>query len=155
MSDIDTLFPEQELTVHPVDPETGKPLPSETFAVRPLLFTQFGKAIKILRPLASNVNASGILRLTDGGVRIADDWAIRLPELMEDGGEAVFEFVAFAIRKPRPWMDTLQGDDGIAVTKKVLEVNADFFARKMAPMLGFEIPASPESAATGEPSLPD
>jgi hypothetical protein len=153
-SDIDTLLPDQEITVHPVDPESGKRLPEEVVAVRPLLFTQWGKAAKILKPLASDVAASGILRATENGMVIAADWAFRLPELLADGGEAVFEFVAFALRKPRPWMDTLQGDDGVALTKLVLEVNSDFFAKRIAPLLGLAVQAD-QSPAAGAPSSSD
>ena len=71
---------------------------------------------------------------------------------MEEGGEARVELVAFAVKKPRAWFDELGSDDGIALTKAAFEVNGDFFARRVAPMLGMSI--QPEKAATGEPSSP-
>jgi hypothetical protein len=89
--------------------------------------------------------------MSAAGFSLAADWPLRLPQVMDEAGESLLEFVAFAIGKPRAWFDDLEGDEGIALTKLVFETNGDFFVRRIAPMLGLAVQgeASPE---TGEQS---
>ena len=140
--DLAALLPGRDVTL-----STG-----EVLTLMPFYFGQLPRAIKLLRPVTDAVRAAGIAGFDGKDFALAPDWPLRLPQLMDEGGEALVEFVAFAVKKPRAWFDELGSDDGIALTKTAFEVNGDFFARRVAPMLGMSI--QPEKAATGEPSSP-
>ncbi len=143
MSDLDTLFPGREVAL-----STG-----EKIELAPFYFGQLPKAVKLLRPVTEAVRSAGIAGFDGANFSLANDWPLRLPQLMDEAGEALIEFVAFAANKPRVWFDTLGSDDGIALAKAAFEVNGDFFVRKVAPMLGMS--AKPKTATAGEPSPPD
>lgn len=147
--DLAVLFPGKEVTAQ-----------GETLTVVPFFFGQFPKAIKLMQPVAQALRGSDIMDFSqDGGkvnFKISPDWVLKLPQIMAEGGEALIEMVAFATSKPRKWFDTLPGDEGVNLTKAVLEVNADFFVRKMLPIFGPV--ASPaiggsSSAALSEPAI--
>ena len=137
--DLAKLFPDRELTL-----SNG-----EVLTLRPFYFGQYPKAIKMLRPVTDAVRDAGIAGFNGAQFSLASDWAMRLPQLMDEAGEALVEFVAFAVDKPRSWFDTLPGDDGILLTKAAFEVNGDFFVQRVAPKLGMALPP------IGEPSQPD
>lgn len=139
-SDIETLFPDVEAKAK-----------GETLTLRPFTFGQFPKAIKLLRPITDAVQDAGIAGMSAAGFSLAPDWPLRLPQVMDEAGESVIEFVAFATGKPREWFDDLAADEGLALTKAVFEVNGDFFVRRIAPKLGLAI--QPEaSQEAGAPS---
>jgi hypothetical protein len=125
----------------------------ETLTLKPFTFGQLPRAIKLLRPVTEAVGDAGIARFDKGDFFLAPDWPLRLPALMDEAGEALVSFVAFACGKPREWFDTLGADEGIALTKAAFEVNGDFFVKRIAPMLGMALPKKAEPA-TGEPSPP-
>jgi len=125
----------------------------ETITLKPFTFGQLPRAIKLLRPITDAVGDAGIASFDGGDFRLAADWPLRLPVLMDEAGEALVSFVAFAIGKPREWFDTLGADEGIALTKAAFEVNGDFFVKRIAPMLGMAVPKKAEPAA-GEPLPP-
>lgn len=141
---METLFPARELTAG-----------GELLSVQPFYFGQYPKAVKLLTPVVAALQSSGIVKFgQDGDVTkfsLATDWPMRLPAVIADGGEAVMELLAFATGKPRAWFDRLPGDDGVALTRAVLEVNADFFARRILPA----IPTAAAAEEAGAPSSPD
>ncbi len=139
MADLDTLIPDRDLKIK-----------GETVTVAPFFFGQWPKAIRLLRPLTESVRKTGIAGFTEQGFVLASDWPLRLPQLIDEAGEALLEFVAFAVNKPRDWFDTMGGDDGIALAKAVFEVNGDFFVKRIAPTLGVAV-----LPATGAPLSPD
>lgn len=147
-SELDTLAPEPRQV-----PLRG----GETITLEPFKFGQWPRAIRLFRPITEAVKAAGIASLDGGGLQLAADWPMRLPQVMDEGGEALLEFVAFAIGKPRVFFDTLGGDDGVALTKAVFEVNGNFFVARIAPMLGLAAvqPVAPVVAQDGAPSSPD
>ena len=140
--DLAKLLPERELTL-------GS---GEVLTLKPLFFGQLPKAVKLLRPVTDAVAQSGIARVNGKSFSLAEDWALRLPELMDAAGDGLLAFVAFAVNKPREFFDTLPADDGIALTKAVFEVNGDFFVKRIAPHLGLAVTPTVE---TGASSLPD
>ncbi len=141
--DLAALLPGREVTL-----STG-----ESLTLVPFYFGQLPRAIKLLRPVTDSVRSAGIAGFDGANFALAGDWPLRIPQLMDEAGEALIEFVAFAVGKPRAWFDTLGADDGICLTKAAFEVNGDFFVRKVAPMLGMSVPA--QSPAIGAPSSPD
>jgi hypothetical protein len=140
-SDIKTLFPGRE--------ETFK---GEKITVSPFKFGQFPKAISLLRPITDAVQDAGIASMSAAGFNLAADWPLRLPQIMDEAGEALLEFLSFATGKPREWFDDLDADEGIALAKLVFETQGDFFVQRIAPKLGLAIPeASPETGAQSSP----
>lgn len=123
----------------------------ETLTLKPFTFGQLPRAIKLLRPVTEAVGTAGIAEFKDGNFFLSADWPLKLPVLMDEAGEALVSFVAFAAGKPREWFDTLGADEGIALTKAAFEVNGDFFVKRIAPLLGMAVPTK---APAGEPSLP-
>jgi hypothetical protein len=142
MSDINTLFPVEEAKFK-----------GETIKVEPFKFGQFPKAIKLLRPITDAVKDAGIAGMSAAGFSLAPDWPLRLPQVMDEAGEALIEFLGFAIGKPREWFDDLDADEGIALARLVFETQGDFFVQRIAPKLGLAVQGS-ESPATGAESSP-
>jgi hypothetical protein len=141
-TDLEKLLPEREITIA-----------GEAITVRPFFFGQLPKAVKLLRPIAEALRETGIASLDGNSLALAPDWALRLPQLFEDAGEPLVEFVAFAVGKPRAWFDTLAADEGVKLTRAVFEANASFFVEKIAPLVGMQPVAV--ATETGAPSSPD
>jgi hypothetical protein len=74
--------------------------------------------------------------------------------VLEEGGEALMEFFAYAIGVKRDWMDTLPGDEGLVLAKAIFEENADFFVRKILPTLNELGLAKVSTGSDGAQSLP-
>ena len=81
-------------------------------------------------------------------IKLASDWPLKLPQIVAEGGEALMDVLSYMTGKPRAWFDTLPMDDGIALTRALFEVNGDFFAQRIAPML-------PVAVTSTEPSQAD
>lgn len=137
MSDMDVLYPEGK----------GVMVNGDTVTVMPFKFGQLAKVTNLLAPIVRNLTASGLVRLdTDGGsvsMSIAADWPLRIVELMGEGGEEMLQLIAFSVGKPRAWLDTIESDEGIELGKAVVEVNADFFAKRILPTLQAKSSESP------------
>lgn len=146
MSDLETLFPQREVVVR-----------GGTITVLPLFFGQYPKAMKLMRPLFETVKDAGIFYVVENQEKktvnfaIAPDWPLKLPQLIEEGGEALIAFLGFCIAKPREWFDAVPGDEGFELTKAVFEANADFFSKRILPMLQKMGVANPP---TGDVSSP-
>lgn len=144
--ELKTLFPGRDIQVG-----------NETLHIAPFFFRQTFQAIKLLKPIADILNASGILQFRQAGGQVtfalADDWPMRLPEIMADSGDVLFPFLAFALKKPIEWFDTLPTDDGIALVQAIFEENASFFRSRIMPLLQRAGVLNPK-ANPGEPSSP-
>lgn len=55
--------------------------------------------------------------------------------LLAEHGEAVLAALAIASRRPRTWIDGLDLDEAIRLAEALLEVNADFFVRRVSPQI--------------------
>ena len=158
-SDLEVLLPGREVVAK-----------GETLVIRPLYFGQYPRAIKLIRPLATIIQETGLFRVQsevgpDGQARAqfsaSDNWLGALPVVLEQGGEALIQFFSFAIGKPRDWFDTLPGDEGFRLANAIFQENSDFFVRKIMPLLAEMglmnmeptitpgAPLSPSSTATG------
>jgi hypothetical protein len=148
--DLQTLLPEREVTVRRAGAITGQEQAPETLTIAPFFFGQLPKAVKLIQPLAQALGAAQVLTIEGTTVRLSADWPLKLPQIVAEGGEALIDLIAFVTGKPRAWFDTLGIDDGIGLTRAVLEVNADFFAKRVAPMLPVAI--SQDGAQSGSDS---
>lgn len=147
MNDMEVLFPEGK----------GVTVAGETLTVTPFKFGQLSKVTHLLAPIVRNLTACGLVRIdTDGqktSMAIAADWPLRMVELMGEGGEDLLQLIAYAVGKPRAWLDTIEADQGIELGRAVVEVNADFFAKRILPMLQPKAAESPSDGDTSSASL--
>ena len=105
MSDLDVLLPERSITIG-----------GEEIAVSPFKFGQFKKVISIIQTIGGYLDLS------------PQEW---INSLGDDAIESLATLALFCVSKDRNWLDELPGDDAFDLFLKVLEVNADFFARKI------------------------
>lgn len=123
--EIQTLFPGKEVILSD----------GEVINMKPFTFGQLPKAMKIGQKL-------GML-LADlykqGKFEDQSNVSANLMVIIGEGGEDLIELMGLGIGKPRAWFDNLQGDDGITLTIAFLEVNIDFFTKKMMPQLSAAI----------------
>jgi hypothetical protein len=146
--DLQTLLPEREVTAK-----------GEVLTIAPFFFGQLPKAVKLIQPLAQALGTAQVLTIDGTTVRLSADWPLKLPQIVAEGGEALIDLIAFVTGKPRAWFDTLGTDEGISLTRVVIEVNADFFAKKVAPMLPVAInqdgaPSGFDSSSSASPPTP-
>jgi hypothetical protein len=109
MSDLEALIPQSiELVID------GEPL-----AIKPLKVGQMPAFLRAISPVMQQLTASEI------------DWLA----LFGERGDDLLSAIAIAVGKPRAWVDDLAADEAILLAAKVIEVNADFFARTVIPKL--------------------
>lgn len=102
----------------------------ETLRVTPLKVGQIPRFLRIVRPM---FGALGGAALSPGSA--AGGVELDIMQLVADHGEALIEAVAVATGKPADWVGQGEADEFAHLVKAVLEVNADFFAKKVAPLL--------------------
>ena len=135
-NDLDMLFPGQDVTVA-----------GQTITVKPLTFGQLPKATKLLQPVIKALRDAGALSGEGAVIDLIGSWV----DTLAAGGEDLLALVGYAIGKPRDWFDLLSMDDGVAIVRAVVEVNGDFFARKVLPMLGMLEDGAKSSASSSQP----
>lgn len=132
-SEIDVLFPDgKTLTIG-----------GDEITIKPLTFGQIPKASKMIAPIVKALASAEL-----GGQSLLDlagNWV----EIMAVGGEDLMSLIGWAIGKDRAWFDTLGMDDGIELVKTVIEVNSDFFTKRVMPILPMQ---SQDSGVTSSPS---
>lgn len=106
----------------------------------PFYFGQLSRVAKLCKPIVEALISSGIMTITSNTdntstIKIDNDFIPKLFQIMSDATEPVLCLVAFAVDKPRDWLDSLPVDDGIRLTTKIWEVNSDFFVKRVMPML--------------------
>ena len=129
----------------------------EAISLSPFFFGQFPKVIGLLRQINQQISGLNLIRIVTEGkkvnVELADNWPALLPQVLEVAGEPWIALLGLAINKPRSWFDTLPADEGLALSRVLIQVNSDFFVQKVLPM----IPVAkdvPEAPADGEASSP-
>jgi hypothetical protein len=135
-NEMEILFPEgKTLTIG-----------GEEITIKPLTFGQVPKASKMVAPIIKAMAKSELAG--DSVMDMAGNWA----DILAIGGDDLLNLIGWAIGKDRAWFDTIQMDDGVELVKSVIEVNSDFFTKKVLSRLNLSIPASPDSGATSSPS---
>lgn len=112
----------------------------KTLAITPLRVRQIPAFVRAISP------AAGLL--TDG--RIADAVALH--------GDGIVEAMAVATGETEDWIGDLLPDAFLELVAAVMEVNGDFFARRVAPLITAmqekaEAAATSMRGATSSPSL--
>lgn len=102
-----------------VPPQVELAVAGETLVLRPLKVGQLPAFVRAIAPALQQLSAAEL------------DWLA----LFGTHGEALLAAVAIAAGKPPVWVDELSADDAILLAAKVIEVNAHFFASRVAPRL--------------------
>lgn len=126
--DLKVLFPNETVTV------AGEPI-----VVHPFYFGQISEVAKFCKPIVETLLSSGIMTITKDSdkstIRIDDDVIPKLFQILEGGAEPLLRLIAYAVGKPRTWLDTMPIDDGIMLTEKVWEINSNFFVERVIPLI--------------------
>ncbi len=157
---------EEELKV--LFPGTELKLGSETITVSPLKFRKWLKAAKLAKPMIEAFNNARIISFDKGKddkgndtltYRMSESFGARLIALVADAEEPLIEFLAFAINKPIEWFDEIEGDEGLLLMETVFAENANFFAKRMMPiiqkLMGAASPSLPQETSPQDSSEPD
>ncbi|MHB0992684.1 MAG: DUF6631 family protein [Burkholderiales bacterium] len=118
--DLKVLFPEGKT----VD------VSGESITLKPFTFGQLPKVMTMISPIVKQMNQSGVAGATTALATI-ESWV----DLFAAGGEGVISFMAWATGKPREWFDVLSMDEGVVLMQTIIEVNSDFFVRRILPLI--------------------
>lgn len=112
-------------------PEQTVQVGGRTFTVRPLTVGQlpaFTRALKAalpaLGPLLAGPTESDVKAMVPA-----------LTELVADHGESLIEAMSVALRVPKNEIESLDPLEFVALVLPVIRINADFFARRLQPVL--------------------
>lgn len=83
---------------------------------------QIPKFTRIIRPIVPEVSGKNLDQNT-------------ILDLIADHGESIIEAVAVATNLPINTVQLIDPDDFVDIVFLVIEVNADFFAKRLAPMM--------------------
>lgn len=119
--ELSTLFPQKIIVLSNGD----------TVNISPFKFGQLPQALK----LATKIGHLLAELVKDGKIKDKNQMAGLVIHLVSEGGEDLLNLIALGIGKNREWFDSLQSDDGLTLTIAFLEVNLDFFTKKMMPQL--------------------
>ena len=112
------------------EPETVR-IDGELIEITPLRVKQIGAFSRAIRPLAGDIGR--LLEKSEQlDSRATTDFILRMVGSHTD---EVIEAVAIATGKPADWVGDLMPDDLCFLVLKIIEVNADFFASRLAPGL--------------------
>lgn len=122
MSNLETLVPSSfELTIN-----------DDVIKIQPLRIGQLPAFLRAISPVIQQLTAPSI------------NWL----DLFSEHGDNLLSAIAIALKKPRQWVDELSADEAILVSAKVIEVNADFFARTVIPRVNDLFQAAKMAAVT-------
>ncbi len=111
-----------------------------TIRIEPLRVGQLPAFLRAIRPIMEAVRGQGA----------GDPEEIDLVPVFMEAPEAFIEAIGVATGLDRETLDALGMDDLVALARAVIEVNTDFFVRRVAPLLKGET----GSGATPPPGPP-
>jgi hypothetical protein len=123
-SDVAALFPAREVVIQ-----------GETISISPFKFGQLQKVSSFLAPMAAAVQKARREQLADAAGSDPLAWPLMLPQVIAECGDFVLGLIAFVTGRPLEWVESLEADDGLTLARTIFETNADFFARRLAPMM--------------------
>ncbi len=110
---------------------------SEIIEVTPITIGQLPKLVRTARPV---INAVLALQSLPEDTE-ADGFVDLVVDLLADHGEALYQAAAICIGKPAEWVAGGGLDEFVVLAKAVIEVNRDFFLRRLGPLLGSRVGA--------------
>jgi hypothetical protein len=122
----------EQLVPQPVIVKAG----GEALTLSPLTIGELPAFARAVQPLAGALAAP------------EPDWL----GLIASQGEQLLAALALAVRRERAFIDALPADEAIALAAAALEVNADFFVRRILPAINRLTAALPRVAEAGSTS---
>lgn len=100
----------------------GKPvtLKGEIVIIKPFGFGKFPAVLKLMKGF----------KPPEDGTQVN---TINIAEMIADNADGVMDLTALATGKPRAWLDDVGMDEGVVLLKTIIEVNADFFVKRLQP----------------------
>ena len=102
----------------------------ETLTITPLKVGQIPGVLRHIRPILG-----AIAGLSPSPAEAGGGVELDILGLVENHGENLIEAAAIAIKRPADFVADADADEFAALVKLLIEVNADFFANKVAPLL--------------------
>jgi hypothetical protein len=116
----------------------------EQVTVRPLQIRQIPPFTRLVR-----MAAPALMRLYAARGAKDGSYESAFLDLIADHGETIIAVCAVAVDRDAAWVDTGNVDELLALVIAIVEVNQDFFAKRVAPMLS-KLQASPAAQAMAE-----
>ncbi len=107
----------------------------ETLTISPIKIGQIPGVLKCVRPILGAIS-----KLSSSPVEGGGGVEIDLLQLVEENGETLIEACAIATGQKIDYIAGADVDEFVQLAKAVIEVNSDFFAKRVAPLLG-DLPA--------------
>ena len=109
----------------------------ETIIISPFKFGQINKVIKVATPLFGLLKSQVDLTKTESEV------GAQVMELvLTNGGDALGEIINIATGRSKEWIDELESDSVIELLVAIVEVNKDFFTKKVLPLIKKYLPSN-------------
>lgn len=116
MSELAVMFPEgKALSIHDAN-----------LTIKPFKFGELSKVIKL---------TDGLLGAVVGAMKYKQDIVYVIKTIIGDNGDQVAELLALSSKQSVEWVNDLEVDEAIELFTAVIEVNADFFIRKVLPQM--------------------
>ena len=109
----------------------------EQITVGPIKFGQLNKMTKVIQPVFGMLKAQ--VDLSQGEQQVG---AQVIELLFTNCGDAIGELVSIACNKPQIWVDELTSDQVIEIVLAFVEVNRDFFSKKILPLIQKYLPTN-------------
>lgn len=103
----------------------------ETIALKPFGFGKFPKVLKVIKSLKTE----GRPALRSAEEAAAAIGSLDIVSLIADNSDAVVELCALALNKPVTYFDDVPPDEAVDLVQAIIEVNADFFVKRLQPKL--------------------
>lgn len=96
------------------------------YIIKPFKLGQIPKVLKSINPI---INLFGQL------VGQERNKLEVITGILTNGGENILELIGLATNQPMEWVNDLELDEGIELLTGILEVNSDFFIKRVLPIL--------------------
>ena len=116
----------------------------ERLEITPLTVGQLPRLVRVARPVIDAVLDLESLPGDNDGALLT-----LVMDMVERHGEAAFEAVAVATGRDLAWIEGGDLAEFIALAKAVIEVNRDFFDRKLAPLLAGRAAGAVDAKSNG------
>lgn len=98
-------------------------LKGKVFNIKPFGFGKFPKVLKLLKDMKDVASTDATLASVD------------VPTLVMENADVVVEFAILATGEKKEFFDDLPLDEAVELLQAIIEVNADFFVKRLQPKL--------------------
>lgn len=116
-SELEILFP-QGIDVN---------LKNEVINIKPFKLGQLPAVMKVMQKVANPIQQSMLTNVSQD--------ANFLLSLIADFGDELIKLIALIIKKPIEFVEDLDQDETVILLKSIIEVNKDFFSKRVTPLI--------------------